>query len=186
MLQHKLHLQGKWVALLMVTCLITFFSGYSLARFSGRQPKIANQDAEKSTVPGVPAGSQVYVDKVVDGDTFKVRGADGNSFRIRVRGVDCPESHRNDKCERDGQQGRKGCDEQIPLGLEAARIAAKLAKHKQVILEGPISLDRYGRVLAYVRLPDGSDYGAFMVKEGLCEDFGWKYPHPRMPYKTKK
>ena len=46
-------------------------------------------------------------------------------------------------------------------------------------LEGPFSRDPFGRRLAYVRLPDGQDYGMLMIREGRCEDFGWKYPHPR-------
>ena len=28
-----------------------------------------------------------------------------------------------------------------------------------------------------VRMADGRDFGLVMVQEGLCEDFGWKYPH---------
>ncbi len=30
-----------------------------------------------------------------------------------------------------------------------------------------------------MRLDDGRDYGLVMVRGGHCEDFGWKYPHPR-------
>lgn len=30
----------------------------------------------------------------------------------------------------------------------------------------------------YVRLDDGRDFGLVLVT-GLCEDFSWKYPHPR-------
>lgn len=130
--------------------------------------------------PDSLAGSKAYVEKVVDGDTLKVRVDGGRRVTVRVLGIDCPESHANEKCARDGRQGRKGCAEQVPLGLEASRRAAAVLKHRTVTLEGPTKRDLYGRTLAYVRLPDGRDFGALMVKEGLCEDFGWKYPHPRM------
>ncbi len=40
-------------------------------------------------------------------------------------------------------------------------------------------LDPYNRVLAYIRLDDGRDFGLVLVTDGLCEDFSWKYPHPR-------
>lgn len=123
---------------------------------------------------------RAYVDKVVDGDTLKVRLDGGQRVTIRVLGIDCPESHANAKCARDGRQGRKGCAEQVPMGLKASRRAAALLKHQAVTLEGPTKTDLYGRTLAYVRLSDGRDFGAVMVGEGLCEDFGWKYPHPRM------
>lgn len=136
--------------------------------------------AEDARRPDPLEGRKAYVEKVVDGDTLTVRLDGGRRVTVRVLGIDCPESHANDKCARDGRQGRKGCDEQVPLGLEASRRAAMLLKHRTVTLEGPIKTDLYGRTLAYVRLPDGRDFGALMVREGLCEDFGWKYPHHRM------
>ena len=136
--------------------------------------------AEAARRPDPLEGRKAYVEKVVDGDTLKVRVDGGRRVTVRVLGIDCPESHANEKCARDGRQGRLGCDEQVPLGLEASRRAAALLKHRTVTLEGPTKTDLYGRTLAYVRLPDGRDFGAVMVQEGLCEDFGWKYPHPRM------
>ena len=130
-----------------------------------------------------PPKGKAYVEKVVDGDTIKVRVLNqGNKIHtIRITGIDCPESHKNKKCKRDGQQGRRGCDWQVPRGLEASRGAAKLLKHKTVTLEcgGKCKKGGYGRHLRYVRLDDGSDYGLRMVRDGYCEDFGWKYPHPR-------
>jgi Staphylococcal nuclease homologue len=45
--------------------------------------------------------------------------------------------------------------------------------------EGAQLHDRYGRVLAYVRLPDGSDLGLTLLREGLCADATASYPHPR-------
>lgn len=126
-------------------------------------------------------GRQAYVDKVIDGDTLEVRVDGGRRVRVRVLGIDCPESHANEKCARDGRQGRMGCDAQVPLGLKASRRAAELLKHRAVTLEGPIKSDLYGRTLAYIRMDDGRDFGAVMIREGLCEDFGWKYPHPRTP-----
>jgi len=129
-------------------------------------------------------GQHAHVDKVIDGDTIKVRLLPGGDEKLTVRlmGIDCPESHKNRKCQRDGKQGRKGCDWQVPRGLKAAKRAAKLLKQQTVTLEceGPCKEGRYGRALRYVRLEDGRDFGLVMVEEGLCQDFGWKYPHPRM------
>ncbi|MDF1564660.1 MAG: thermonuclease family protein [Deltaproteobacteria bacterium] len=117
-----------------------------------------------------------YVDKVLDGDTIKVR-AGGEKLTIRVLGIDCPESKRNRKCKAD----KTGCAWQIPWGMKAAKRAAALLKHQQVTLEceGKCGAGRFGRPLRYVRLPDGRDFGQVMIEEGFCADYGWKYPHPR-------
>ncbi len=130
---------------------------------------------------------EVHVDKVTDGDTLVVRGfpgTQGKRIKVRILGMDCPESHKNSKCRRDGKQGRMTCAEQIPRGKKAAKRAASLLKHQKVYLEpgsksGKFKKGAYGRLLAYVRLKDGRDFGLTMLKEGLCSDFGWKYPHPR-------
>ena len=129
------------------------------------------------------AGQRAYVEKISDGDTIKVRLLPEGSEKltIRILGIDCPESHKNAKCKRDGKAGRKGCDWQVPRGLKASKRAAELLKQQAVILEydGKCEAGRYGRALRYVRLESGQDFGLLMVREGLCEDFGWKYPHPR-------
>jgi endonuclease YncB( thermonuclease family) len=138
----------------------------------------AKQKTRKQKAPAPPVAA--WVEKVVDGDTVQVRlGGEGKRVTVRVLGIDCPESHRNAKCRRDGVQGRETCDQQVPRGLEAARRVAELVKQQRVILEGSSDKDPYGRLLAYIRLPDGRDLGEILIMEGLCEDFSWKYPHPR-------
>jgi len=42
-----------------------------------------------------------------------------------------------------------------------------------------IGLDPYDRYLAYVRMPNGKDYGEELIKKGLGECFGYKFKHPR-------
>jgi len=137
----------------------------------------------KVTDPRAEKPLKAYVEKVSDGDTIKVRLLPGGSEKLTVRllGIDCPESHRNAKCRRDEKAGRHGCDWQVPRGLKASRRAAALLKHKKVYLECGRKCKKgaYGRALRYVRMENSLDYGLVMVREGLCEDFGWKYPHPR-------
>lgn len=120
--------------------------------------------------------------KVVDGDTLIVELLQsGEELKVRLAGVDCPETSRNAKCRRDGRAGRRGCAWQIPFGKRARRFAQKLLTDKVVTLrcDGGCKVGSFGRALRYVHLLDGRDYGWLLIKLGLCEDFSFKYPHGR-------
>lgn len=118
----------------------------------------------------------VTVSRVVDGDTIHVD--DGrDDITIRVLGIDCPEPHRNATCRK---HGAAQCETEIPLGRAATKRARELLRPGDTVsIEGGEKVDRYGRTLAYVRLPDGRDYGLLMLREGICSDYSAKYPHPR-------
>jgi endonuclease YncB( thermonuclease family) len=118
----------------------------------------------------------VSVIRVVDGDTIHVGNGD-DDYTIRILGIDCPESRKVKKC----GKYREGlsCKEEIVLGKAATRQAEKLLDGATVTLEGAKGKDVFRRELAYVRLSDGRDYGLTMIKNGMCSDFGWKYPHAR-------
>jgi micrococcal nuclease len=82
---------------------------------------------------------------VIDGDTVVVRLASGESAHVRLVGIDTPEiAH-------DGRPGE--C-----FGARASRLARRLALGRQVLLQpGRERHDRYGRLLAYVRVVGGPD-----------------------------
>ena len=128
----------------------------------------SKKEDRKSTVF---SSRDTYVEKVTDGDTNKVSLLpNGEKITVRILGIDCPESHKNAKCKRDGEQGRHGCDWQIPRGLKASKKAAELLKHKKVTLEcvpskrsGKCKKGAYGRALHYVRVEDGEDFGLVLV-----------------------
>ena len=92
-----------------------------------------------------PGGVRAAVVAPVDGDTLRV-AAGGRSFSVRLLGIDTPETHRP------GTPVECG-------GREAAAAMAALAPAgASVLLEpdpGQDRVDRYGRMLAYVRLADG-------------------------------
>ncbi len=130
----------------------------------------------------VSYGLEATVGSVTDGDTL-VAVVNGEERKVRILGIDCPEASHNPKCRAIERKTGVSCDDQILAGKRATEAAKQL-------LQGPIWLearepgaelkrDRYGRFLAYVRLEDGRDFGEVMVGEHGCEDFGWKYPHPR-------
>jgi endonuclease YncB( thermonuclease family) len=130
---------------------------------------------------------QAEVTWVVDGDTLKVRLINqSREETVRVLGIDCPESFANDKCiARNG--GKAACERnEVPKGKRAKKYAMDLfrrgRKNVKVVLETPRGgeeRDKYGRKLAYIRMPNGQDYGYVLVKKELCDDYSHKYPHPR-------
>ena len=103
----------------------------------------------------VPNPRLVRVLRVVDGDTLHVlRG--GRDVTIRLIGVDAPEV--------DWYGGRAEC-----FGARAGRFAIRLLEDRRVRLElDRERLDRYGRTLAYVYLPDGRMVNVVLVRRGLA------------------
>lgn len=99
------------------------------------------------------------VTHVFDGDTLKVKSA-GKSYKVRVLGIDTPETK--------GPYTR-----QEPFGPQASARTRILALGKTVRLDYDSTKhkDRFGRLLAYVTLPDGRDLGGLLISEGLAEAF---------------
>lgn len=90
-------------------------------------------------------GSGARVVRVVDGDTLKV-SVGGEEQSVRLLGIDTPETHRpGTPIECGGPEASANLEALAPPGTG-------------VVLEPDPSqdrVDRYGRLLAYVRLPDG-------------------------------
>jgi micrococcal nuclease len=104
-------------------------------------------------------GKQFAVVKVVDGDTLDIDIPDANYTRIRLWGIDTPETK----------------DPRLPgpmyFGPEASEFATKLAFGKQVtiFLDNERSTrDKYHRLLAYVQLPDKTFLNEILLSEGFA------------------
>lgn len=97
------------------------------------------------------------VTKVVDGDTFWIDDGSESGLKIRLIGVDAPETRRSARKEI-GHYGEK-----------AKLFLTELLLYKDIRLEYDVSLkDRYGRTLAYVYLRDGTFVNALLIKEGYA------------------
>ena len=108
----------------------------------------------KAERPGEERGTAVTVARVVDGDTVEVAPAVDGLTEVRLIGVDTPET----KDPRTGVQ---------PYGEQAYRFTASILEGKEVSLEFDVEkVDRYGRLLAYVWLPDGRMFNEVLLKEG--------------------
>lgn len=94
---------------------------------------------------------------IADGDTFSV-SMNGVEERVRLVGVDTPETHHPDK----GEQ----C-----YGQEASDYTKKLLNNDIVRLEADTkqpNRDRYSRLLRYAYLEDGRELNELLVREGYA------------------
>ena len=107
-----------------------------------------------------------YVSKAIDGDTIKLSNGD----HVRLIGIDTPESRYNNKLWRDSKRSRRDIDAIIKMGKEASNFTRKLVEGKKVRLEFDIEKhDRYGRLLAYVYLEDGTFVNGRIIEEGYAQ-----------------
>lgn len=125
----------------------------------------ATDTSNNSTQDIDPLLAPVPVVQVIDGDTFVVQIA-GVNHHIRMKGINTPEL-------------RSGTNHDGPAEPYAQAAKEFLAANigNQVTLEFDSDcpppqlstcLDRYGRLLAYVRLTDSSDLGAALLTNGLA------------------
>jgi len=96
------------------------------------------------------------VTAVTDGDTIRVRLAGGGNEKVRLIGID--------------SQELDDARERVRLmAFLAKRFAfTRLYKAQVELLPGPEERDSYGRLLAFVRLPDGEMFNVTLVREGYA------------------
>jgi micrococcal nuclease len=113
--------------------------------------------AERAAWPDAPGDAvSAKVQRVSDGDTF-VATVKGRRERIRVIGVDTPESVSPNQPDE-------------PYGEEASDFAKHHLDGETVRLAGDAEpRDRFGRMLAYVWLEDGTFWNALLVAEGYAQ-----------------
>jgi endonuclease YncB( thermonuclease family) len=125
---------------------------------AGRAPAdLSTSKAERAAWPDAPKDAvRAEVQRVSDGDTF-VAMVRGRKERIRVIGVDTPESVSPNQPDE-------------PFGEEASDFAKHYLDGETVRLAGDAEpRDRYGRMLAYVWLEDGTFWNALLAAEGYAQ-----------------
>ncbi len=116
-----------------------------------------------------PADNPNYfyaVDRVVDGDTVKIE-LHGRAETVRLIGLDTPET----------------VDPRRPVecfGMEASNKAEDILTGRKVKIETDLSQgerDKYGRLLAYIFLPDGRLFNKMMIEEGYGHEYTYHTPY---------
>ena len=98
------------------------------------------------------------VSKITDGDTFYVTTSSSEKYKIRLIGIDAPETRNV------GTKVRKEY-----FGAEAKIFVTQLLKNKKIKLTFDVQkTDRYGRVLAYVYLENGIFLNQYLVEKGYA------------------
>jgi endonuclease YncB( thermonuclease family) len=90
---------------------------------------------------------------IADGDTFAILTEGNKQVKIRFYGIDCPES---------GQD----------FGNKAKQFTSSLAFSKTVSIQTK-DIDRYGRTIGIVTLPDSTILNEELLKAGLA----WHYKY---------
>jgi micrococcal nuclease len=101
----------------------------------------------------------VDVVDVVDGDTFRAV-IDGEKVRVRIMGINSPESG--------------GFREEEDWGAEAKLYARKKLEGRTVHLftdPGDPAYDQYDRLLMHVVMENGMNYGVLAVAEGMAHAY---------------
>ncbi len=132
-----------------------------IKHFSNIAPPIDKQtnQVNESTEP-LPQGMRFKVTKVYDGDTVQLRGA-GLEFRVRLVGIDTPETGGNNK------QGQ-------PYSRRAQKTLSQLIMGKEVTLK-QYGTGGYNRVLAEL-FSGRVNINLIMLKKGLAEVYRGKLP----------
>jgi micrococcal nuclease len=132
------------------------------AAAKGGVAPVASAAAAKKAIP--KKAWRAHVVDCIDGDTIVVR-ANGHSTKIRLKGVDTPET----------VHPKKGVQ---PFGKEASRYTKNQLDDEDVWIEVPSSgksHDQYGRLLAFVWRADGTCHNEDLILQGLarCYDRYW-------------
>jgi micrococcal nuclease len=135
--------------------------------YGGEPIKIYYAGGSKFTLPFGRSYNytDIYVKRVIDGDTILLETGE----RVRLIGIDTPEIHESDKLYRDSQRTQQDISTIKELGMRAYKFTKNLVEGKRISLEFDAEkYDKYGRLLAYVYLKDGTFVNAKIIEEGYA------------------
>lgn len=165
-----------------ITALILAVAGWLLKDYlpqeHTRRPPAASPGGHASSVRTDVAPIAGRCTKVFDGDTYEVALPEGRR-RIRVKGIDTPESAESDKAVRQAEQLGVTLPALLRAGQSIKAEARAMVEGREVSVVAPgglLQLDDYGRLLAYIEV-GGEDVGAELITRGLA--YARSEPHPR-------
>ncbi len=143
-----------------ITVILALSIALNLALAAGlinRTPSTSPPPATQTSTKPLPAAGgppTARVIRAVDGDTVEIEGGE----RVRYLGVDTPET-----------TGNPNVSQAEPLAQEATLFNRTLVEGQVVwLLPDTTDRDRYGRLLRWVFLPDGTFVQAELVRRGYA------------------
>lgn len=125
---------------------------------------------KSDTLPSKPIETRpsntAEVLSVHDGDTITAL-YNGEQKKVRLIGINAPEIYNNKKTAQ--------C-----FGREATEYARTLLENKIVRIETDPSqdtYDKYGRLLAYIFLPDGTNAAEIIIRNGYAYEYTYRLPY---------
>ena len=138
-----------------ILCLILLITSCSKKNISSKQDPILSSKIKYEVI------------RIVDGDTYELIDTNGVKFKIRLIGVDTPET----------KHPRKGKE---PYGPESTAFAKRHLSDKTIKLKFEIdTFDRYNRVLAHVYLKR-NHFNLMLLDSGMAKTSFYK---PNFEYK---
>lgn len=123
-----------------------------------------------NTKPQNLAESNFTVDKVVDGDTIHVLYGTSTIYKIRILGINTPETVDPRKpVECFGKEASLHMKEILPRGTYVHLIADSSQNE----------IDKYGRLLRYVEIGTSTDIGLSMIRDGYAYQYLFKNSYQR-------
>lgn len=107
--------------------------------------------------------------RIIDGDTYEVI-YNGKKEKVRLIGIDTPESKANKKAYKDSKRSKEDIKTIVKEGLKAKDFVKSLIKKDDVLkIEFDVrERDQYGRLLAYLYLPNGKMLNNVIIEEGYA------------------
>ena len=110
----------------------------------------------------------VKVSRVIDGDTFDILFESGATDRVRILGIDTPETFSSNRA--DEYNGITDIECLDSWGDKATIFATEILEDKEINLIADALSDRrgyYDRLLSYIEI-DGKDFGVLLLEGGYA------------------
>jgi micrococcal nuclease len=160
----KQYLIRSGVTVLVLLCAIFLGDQKLLESFVRAEMPVSITEQLSQVYESIDGQSYATVVRVIDGDTLVIQGVDQKDVRVRLLGIDTPESvHPTKPVE---------C-----FGKEASQFLKEMVEGKRVRLLSDVSqdaTDRYGRVLAYVFLEDGTHVNEQLLQQGYAYEYMYR------------